>query len=546
MKFPAAIALACLVLSAPIVRCQDPKSGSEDMKYSRDVYSKVHLVAIAKLEFQAPPAAEFKYDRYPNGGAERIQSGEGKNFARKDGKTWLVSDDWGETGQPVDAQTAKRLNNWVSVIDSRLASEAPLKFVARQDEGERDEFVFEETSKGKGKAPRFTFGKYKNATNDQPPILDHFAGPMQLGGHEAKVDIQFSYLIAVKINDVTEVKASPSPASANSPSSPASSAPAANSSPEAKTNEPRGSDHSDGELINRGIAKGRKGDLKGAIADFDLAIKHDPNDSAAYSNRAYAKRLKKDFKGALADYDRTIELDPNNADGLYNRGNVKAMNLSDLDGAIADYDRAIQLNPQYSHAYYNRAVAKREKGDKAGAEADFKRAGEIDPELAPPTINTVTLLDGKFKIDVPSDFKREADDPKEPKTLAKFEHNGEGGAWGTVLRGTHGLTPEGLDGYLKKRVAEYDKGFKWMPKDAHLQWLHKEIVTINGWKWADWSFVPVSKAKKDYRNNPVYTRNLTTSYKGQLLEINFTTNLTTDPALKDEIDKIMTSVHLEE
>jgi tetratricopeptide (TPR) repeat protein len=222
------------------------------------------------------------------------------------------------------------------------------------------------------------------------------------------------------------------------------------------------------------------------------------------------------------------------------------MDKKDFDGAIADYNHAIEADPNYSHAYYNRAVAKREKGDKAGADEDFKRSGEIDSELAPPTVNTVTLLDGKFKIDIPSDFKREADDPKEPKTLAKFAREGEGGAWGTILRGTHGLTPDQLQDYLSKRVAEYTKGFKWLPKDAHLQWLKKEIVTINGWKWADWSFVPMMKGKKDYRNNPVYTRNLTTSYKGQLLEINFTTNLTTDPDLKDEIDTIMASVQLEE
>src|SRR5882762_4743163 len=87
--------------------------------------------------------------------------------------------------------------------------------------------------------------------------------------------------------------------------------------------------------------------------------------------------------------------------------------------------------------------------------------------------NTVTLLDGKFKIDIPSDFKREADDPKEPKTLAKFAHEGEGGAWGTVLRGTHGLTPDQLQDYLNKRVAQYTKGYKCLPKDAHLQWLKK-------------------------------------------------------------------------
>jgi hypothetical protein len=158
--------------------------------------------------------------------------------------------------------------------------------------------------------------------------------------------------------------------------------------------------------------------------------------------------------------------------------------------------------------------------------------------------NAVSLLDGKLKLNIPPDFSRDPDDLKEPKTIAKF--SGPDGAWGTVLRGTHGLTPDKLEGYLKMRVAEYNKGFKWLPKDSHLQWLKKDLVTIDGRKWADWSFVPVVKGRKDYSHNPVYTRNLTTSYKGQLLEINFTLNLNTDPKLKTEIDQIMDSVHLEE
>ena len=156
----------------------------------------------------------------------------------------------------------------------------------------------------------------------------------------------------------------------------------------------------------------------------------------------------------------------------------------------------------------------------------------------------MSLLDGKLKIDLPGDFSRDPDDPKDPKTVAKF--SGPDGAWGAVLRGTHGLTPDKLEGYLKMRVAEYSKGFKWLPKDSHLQWLKKEIVTIDGRKWADWSFVPMLKGKKDYSYNPVYTRDLTTSYKGQLLEITFTSNLNTEPKLKQKIDHIMDSVHLED
>jgi tetratricopeptide (TPR) repeat protein len=524
----------------------DANFASDNLKYSRDFYSKVHFVAIANLNFGAAGTAQFKYDRYPNGGPERIQTGDGE-FARKDGKTWLKSNDWGETGKPVDAQTAKRLNNWVGLIDARVngepASNDPsegatvLKFLGKETDKEREEFVFEE-SKEKPKAksyPHISFGRFKNA-QDHQVLLSEFSGPMRLGTRDAMVKISFSHLIAVNIQDVTEK--SPSPASSS---------------------ESDESDESDADLVNRGIEKGKKGDLDGAIADFDRAIELNPKDDAPYYNRAQAKRLKKDAAGAIADYTRAIELGSKNPAAYNNRGNARAEN-NDRDGAIADYTRAIELKPDYSRAYYNRAVAKKEKGDASGAAADFKHAQELDPKLGTEesvadsssngaTANTaaagttVSLLDGKLKIDIPPDFSRDPDDPKNPKTIARF--SGPDGAWGEVLRGTHGLTPDKLEGYLKQRVAEYAKGLP-LPKGGHLQWLKKQIVTIDGRKWADWRFVPILKGKKDYSHNPVYTRFLTTSYEGQLLEVTFTSNLNTSPELKAEIDHIMDSVHLEE
>jgi tetratricopeptide (TPR) repeat protein len=323
---------------------------------------------------------------------------------------------------------------------------------------------------------------------------------------------------------------------------------------------PAAPDASDGDLVNRGIEKAKNGDLDGAIADFNRAAELNPKDDAPYYNRAQARRLKNDTAGAIADYTKAIELGSTNPAAYNNRGNARAEN-KDRDGAIVDYTRAIELKPDYARAYYNRAMLKKEKGDATGAAADFKRARMLDPDLvsegsAPDsssnrgapngeaTGTTVSLLDGKLKLDIPPDFSRDAEDPKSPKTLAKF--SGPDGAWGEVLRGTHGLTPDKLDGYLKMRVAEYSKGFNWLPKDSHLQWLKKDIVTIDGRKWADWRYVPMLKGTKDYLRSPVYTRFLTTSYKGQLLEITFTSNLNTAPELKQKIDHIMDSVHLEE
>ncbi len=314
------------------------------------------------------------------------------------------------------------------------------------------------------------------------------------------------------------------------------------------------------DLLSRGIEKGKNGDLDGAIADFTRASELNPKDDAPYYNRAQAKWLKKDAAGAIADYTRAIDLGSTNPAAYNNRGNARAEN-NDRDGAIADYTRAIELKSDYARAYYNRAMLKKEKGDAAGAAADLKRAKELDPGLASEESaadsssnrgaangeakeTMVSLLDGKLKLDIPSDFSRDPDDPKDPKTVAKF--SGPGGAWGGVLRGTHGLPPDKLEGYLKTRVAGYSKSFKWLPKDSQLHWLKKDIVTIDGRKWADWSFVPMLKGKEDYLHNPVYTRNLTTSYKGQLLEISFTSNLNTAPELKQQIDHIIDSVHLEE
>jgi len=323
---------------------------------------------------------------------------------------------------------------------------------------------------------------------------------------------------------------------------------------------PAASDGSDNDLVNRGIEKAKRGDLDGAIADFNRAAELNPKDDAPYYNRAQARGLKNDKAGAIADYSKAIDLGSTNPAAYNNRGNARAEN-KDREGAIADYTRAIELKPDYARAYYNRATLKKEKGDATGAAEDFKRAQELAPELISEgsaadsssnrgatngggTGTQISLLDGKLKLDLPPDFSRDADDPKSPKTVAKF--SGPDGAWGEVLRGTHGLTPDKLEGYLKMRVAEYSKGFNWLPKDSHLQWLKKDIVTIDGRKWADWRYVPMLKGHKDYSHSPVYTRFLTTSYKGQLLEITFTSNLNTAPELKQEIDRIMDSVHLDE
>src|SRR6266446_5959372 len=80
----------------------------------------------------------------------------------------------------------------------------------------------------------------------------------------------------------------------------------------------------------------------------------------------------------------------------------------------------------------------------------------------------VSLLDGKLKFDTTDAFVPGKDPKNSSKqSIADFKARNSDG-WGAVLRGTHGLEPDGLVNYMNKKVADYSKGLSWLPK---LNWL---------------------------------------------------------------------------
>lgn len=69
------------------------------------------------------------------------------------------------------------------------------------------------------------------------------------------------------------------------------------------------------------------------------------------------------------------------ADDYFSSGNAKRAK-GDKDGAIADYTNAIQLKPDYAEAYYVRGEVKRARFEWDGAIGDYGKAVQLKPDYA--------------------------------------------------------------------------------------------------------------------------------------------------------------------
>ncbi|MBH8552786.1 tetratricopeptide repeat protein [Nostocaceae cyanobacterium CENA357] len=183
--------------------------------------------------------------------------------------------------------------------------------------------------------------------------------PRAIGGIGILAAIVLTFSFLVKPND-TPVTTQPNPAESPAP---------ATFSP---TTEISAKD-----FYDRGLDKYNKKDYKGAIEDFNEAIRLDPNNYVlAYYWRGRAHSYLENYQEAVENYDQYLKINPNDVDGLDNRG-YSYYNLDKYDLAIADLNKSIGINSKNSYAHNQRGLAYYEQGKFELAIADYTKAIEL-------------------------------------------------------------------------------------------------------------------------------------------------------------------------
>ena len=120
-----------------------------------------------------------------------------------------------------------------------------------------------------------------------------------------------------------------------------------------------------------------RGELTGAIEDFDEAIKLRPDSENVWFYSGVAKRRVGRYEEAIKSFDEAIKLDAYDAVTWYHRGMAK-MELERYEEAVADYDEAIKLDADFAYAWIDRGVAKMELKRYEEAIADHDEAIKLD------------------------------------------------------------------------------------------------------------------------------------------------------------------------
>jgi serine/threonine protein kinase/Flp pilus assembly protein TadD len=129
-------------------------------------------------------------------------------------------------------------------------------------------------------------------------------------------------------------------------------------------------------LLDRGRAYQMQGDCTAAIRDLDQFLEERPKNAFGHAYRGTCYARFHDDDRALTDFNAAIAQKPDAVLALYGRAMVH-MRKGGYRVALNDFNTALSIAPKYEAAYQGRGQAKVKLNDRAGADADFRRAREL-------------------------------------------------------------------------------------------------------------------------------------------------------------------------
>lgn len=214
---------------------------------------------------------------------------------------------------------------------------------------------------------------------------------------------------------------------------------------------------------NRGIAKAQIGYLKEAIADLNISLKINPQDAQSYHNLAASYAEMGDFQQALNNFLESAKYKPDDPQTYYNLGVVR-FKLDDKEGALADYTRSLELKPDRAETYYNRGIILRVQGDNLAALADFNEVVRLNPNIVDTYIKRgVVRFDLKDTQGAIEDLNQAIQlNPKNPEALynraiiRRFLKDNQGAV--ADFNQVVNFNPNYVDAYIKRGVIRFDLG----------------------------------------------------------------------------------------
>ncbi|MBS2005337.1 MAG: tetratricopeptide repeat protein, partial [Cyanobacteria bacterium SZAS LIN-5] len=146
--------------------------------------------------------------------------------------------------------------------------------------------------------------------------------------------------------------------------------------------------------LEKALVLKRSGNLKGALEEFEKALRKDPNDNVALIDRALMRfDSLGDRQGGFDDINQALNVNMIDAVALRTRADFKS-ETGDTAGALADYREALKWRPNDALSYANRGILYEQIGKNGLALSDFSRAIALSNDLTA-QFNRIRLLTDK-------------------------------------------------------------------------------------------------------------------------------------------------------